>query len=177
MCYVNDGRSIWFWICFSCASFLPLVVWCVCVGFPYFTNVVQLLCSLSGWLHLSCYSIGTGFNGAETSCRIEHILGILLMNSNYFAIFFSGVLVMSVQISIIKSSSYCFRIKFQKSSSIPVSTSYNLLIFILQSFLILFFRGKAARVHVHWSGSTHNGSDCRKGVCLPRSIMKCKRFW
>ena len=35
------------------------------IGFPYFTNVVQLLCSLSGWLHLSCSSIGTGFDGAE----------------------------------------------------------------------------------------------------------------
>ena len=46
------------------------------IGFPYFTNVVQLLCSLSGWLHLNC------------SCRIAHNLGILLMNSNCFATFF-----------------------------------------------------------------------------------------
>ena len=70
------------------------------IGFPYFTNVVQLLCSLSGWLHLSCSSIGTGFNGAETNRRIAHTLGILLMNSNCFAIFFSGIIAMSVQISI-----------------------------------------------------------------------------
>ena len=39
------------------------------IGFPYFTNVVQLLCSLSGWLHLNCSSIGTGFDGAETQFR------------------------------------------------------------------------------------------------------------
>ena len=57
------------------------------VGFPYFTNVVQLLYSLSEWLHLNCSSVGTGFNGAETSCRVAHNLGILLMNSNYFAFF------------------------------------------------------------------------------------------
>ena len=48
---------------------------------PYFTNVVQLLCSLSGWLHLNCSLIGTGFNGAETNCRIARNLGILLINS------------------------------------------------------------------------------------------------
>ena len=28
------------------------------------------------------------YNGAETNCRIAHNLGILLMNSNYFSIFF-----------------------------------------------------------------------------------------
>ena len=28
-----------------------------------------------------CSAIGIGFNGAETNCRIAHILGILLMNS------------------------------------------------------------------------------------------------
>ena len=27
------------------------------------------------------------FNAAETNCRIAHNLGILLMNSNYYAIF------------------------------------------------------------------------------------------
>ena len=90
---------IWFrfWSCFSRASLLLFVVWRVprildftvlSIGFPYFTNVVQLLCSLSGWLHLNCSSIGTGFNGAETNCRIAHNLGILLMNSNCFAIYF-----------------------------------------------------------------------------------------
>ena len=54
--------------------------------FSYFTCIVQLLCSLSGWLHLNCSAIGTGFNGAETNCGIAHGLGILLMNSNCFAI-------------------------------------------------------------------------------------------
>ena len=54
-------------------------------------NVVQLLCSLSGWLHLNCSSIGTGFNAAETNCRIACNLGILLMNSNCFAIISSYV--------------------------------------------------------------------------------------
>ena len=90
-------RSFCFSICFSRASLLLFVVWRVprilvftvlSVGFPYFTNVVQLLCSLSGWLHLNCFSIGTGFNGAETNCRTALNLGILLMNSNCFAIFF-----------------------------------------------------------------------------------------
>ena len=41
-----------------------------------------------------------GFNGAETKYRIACKLGILLMNSNCFAIFFSNILVMSVQLSI-----------------------------------------------------------------------------
>ena len=39
------------------------------------------LCSHCGWLLLKCSTIGIGFNGAETNCRIAHILGILLMNS------------------------------------------------------------------------------------------------
>ena len=39
------------------------------------------LCSYCGWLLLKCSAIGIGFNGAETNCRIAHILGILLMNS------------------------------------------------------------------------------------------------
>ena len=39
------------------------------------------LCSHCGWLLLKCFAIGIGFNGAETNCRIAHILGILLMNS------------------------------------------------------------------------------------------------
>ena len=110
------------------------------IYFPYFTNIVQLLCSLCGWLHLNCstiahfqftlqcsqnlqvnancsflihfftvfwepgldldsfvcehwsiiwkWPIGTGFNGAETNCGIGDGLGILLMNSNCFAIHF-----------------------------------------------------------------------------------------
>ena len=49
-----------------------LVFTVLSVGFPYSTNVVQLLCSLSGWLHLNCSSIGTGYNGAETNRSIAH---------------------------------------------------------------------------------------------------------
>ena len=105
---LSDTRSIWFWM-FPRSSLLLFVVWRVprilvftvlSIGFPNFTNVVQLLCSLSGWLHLNFSSIGTGFNGTETNCRIVHNLGIMLMNSNQFAIFFSSILVMSAQISI-----------------------------------------------------------------------------
>ena len=33
----------------------------------------------------------TEFNGVETNYRIAHNLGILLMNSNCFAIFFSSI--------------------------------------------------------------------------------------
>ena len=40
------------------------------------------------------------FNGAEINCRIAHNLGILLMNSNCFAIYFSSILVISFEISI-----------------------------------------------------------------------------
>ena len=81
--FVFHARACCFLLCGMCPeySFLRFI------GFPSFTNVVQLLCSLSGWLHLSCSSIGKGFNGAETCCRIAHNLGILLMNSNCFSIF------------------------------------------------------------------------------------------
>ena len=44
--------------------------------------------------------ITRAFNGAETNCRMAHNLGILLMNSNCSAIFFSSILVTFVQISI-----------------------------------------------------------------------------
>ena len=39
---------------------------------------------------VNSYNLETasGFNGTETNCRIAHNLGILLMNSNCFAIFF-----------------------------------------------------------------------------------------
>ena len=67
---------------------LILVFSVLTFSLPFFASVVRLLCSLSGWLHLNCSSVGTGFNGAETNCRIAHNLGILLMNSNCFAIYF-----------------------------------------------------------------------------------------
>ena len=57
-------------------------------GFPsfvlsssYINYSCPQLCSHCGWLLLKCSAIGIGFNGAETNCRIAHILGILLMNS------------------------------------------------------------------------------------------------
>ena len=44
---LSDARSNWFWICFFTREI-------VVFGYvAYFTNVVQLLCSLSGWLHLN----------------------------------------------------------------------------------------------------------------------------
>ena len=48
----------------------------------------------------SAVKVAIRFNGAETNCKITYNLGILLMNSNYFAIFFSGIIAMSAQISI-----------------------------------------------------------------------------
>ena len=42
---------------------------------------IQLPSSHSGWLLLKWSTIGTGFDGAETNCRIAHVLGILLMIS------------------------------------------------------------------------------------------------
>ena len=44
-----------------------LVFTVLSISFLYYTIVVQLLCSLSGWLHLNCSSIGTEFNGAKTN--------------------------------------------------------------------------------------------------------------
>ena len=98
MLLIFHARPCCFLLCGVCFESLFSMV--LSVGLPYFTKVVQLLCSISGWLHLNCSSIGTGFNGAETSCRIALNFGILLMNSNCFAFFFSSILVMSVQISI-----------------------------------------------------------------------------
>ena len=55
----------------------------------YFILTVIILFSLpiltfsshSGWLLLKWSTVGTGFDGAETNCRIAHVLGILLMIS------------------------------------------------------------------------------------------------
>ena len=78
-------------VCGVCRELLPILIFSgFSICFPYFTKVVQLLCSLSGWLYLNCYSIGTGFNGAETNVYIGFAfsLCILLMKSNCFAIYF-----------------------------------------------------------------------------------------
>ena len=67
---------------FFTSELVAVVVWRVpiipvfsvlSIGLHCFASVVRLLCSLSGWLHLNCSSIGTGFNGAETSCRIAEL--------------------------------------------------------------------------------------------------------
>ena len=64
------------------ASLILFVVWRVprilvfmvlSVGFLYFTNVVQIPCSLSGWLHLNCSLVGIGFNGAKPMVELHAI--------------------------------------------------------------------------------------------------------
>ena len=47
------------------------------------TFVQYKLYSHSGWLLLKWSAIGIGFNGAETNCRIAHVLGITVQNSGY----------------------------------------------------------------------------------------------
>ena len=45
-------------------------------------NVSFCMCSHCGWLLLKCFTIGLGWNGAETNCGISaHILDIVVMNS------------------------------------------------------------------------------------------------
>ena len=56
-------------------------------------RLLEKLCSHCGWLLLKCSAIGIGFNGAETNCRIAHILGILLMNSCNTDIFLATTVV------------------------------------------------------------------------------------
>ena len=46
------------------------------------TNVYSVTeLTYSGWLLLKWSTVGIGFDGAETNCRIAHVLGILLMIS------------------------------------------------------------------------------------------------
>ena len=65
------------------------------IGFSYFTSLLFSYCAyLAGgfnWIVLQLVDDlmeGTEFNGAETNCTIASNLGILLMNSNCFAIYF-----------------------------------------------------------------------------------------
>ena len=62
-------------------SSLNNVLILLCIIFHTHIYVLSVTCSHCGWLLLKCSAIGIGFNGAETNCRIAHILGILLMNS------------------------------------------------------------------------------------------------
>ena len=48
---------------------------------PTFNTVIHQLWLHSRWLLLKWSTIGLGFNGAKTKCRIAHILGVLLMIS------------------------------------------------------------------------------------------------
>ena len=43
------------------------------------------------------------FNGAETSCRSAHILGILLMISYWFAFYFGDIIVVYVPFQFLKN--------------------------------------------------------------------------
>ena len=59
----------------------------------YSRRKITFFALFSYWRHillLKCSATGMGFNGAETNCRIAHILGILLMNSCNTDIFFSN---------------------------------------------------------------------------------------
>ena len=63
------------------------------------------------WYNLILHDIDVlyvlGFNGAETNCRIAHVLGILLMISYWFAFYFSDIIVVcTVSISIMSNSGY-----------------------------------------------------------------------
>ena len=60
------------------AYFILTVI--ILFSLPIPTFVIKLS-SHSGWLLLKWSTIGTGFDGAETNCRIAHVLGILLMIS------------------------------------------------------------------------------------------------
>ena len=194
-CFKSDVRAIWFWICFSRASLSLFVVWSVpwivvftvlSVGFPYFT-VVQLMCSLSGWLHLS-YTFGV--------CSLE------LRMLHYFKKTCLIVFHLSLSASIcgqvpVENRSYSWSdylncennliiwchskvpvIVFESNSGKEVVFLSKLRITYCSSLpIFIFFEAKQLELMPRWSGSPHTGSDCRKGVCLPRSIMKYKRFW
>ena len=65
----------------SCQLIILLLLQLNCITNNLIYMCCSQLCSHCGWLLLKCSAIGIGFNGAETNCRIAHILGILLMNS------------------------------------------------------------------------------------------------
>ena len=69
---VFDARA-----CVFLLDYWLLMVSSIC--FSYFTNVVQLLCSLKSWLYLNCTSVGKGFNGAHLTLTL---LFTLLYNLN-----------------------------------------------------------------------------------------------
>ena len=59
-----------------CCSRVLISLCCILTLDAYF-----ILTANNGWLLLKWSTIGIGFNGAETNCRIAHVLGIPLMIS------------------------------------------------------------------------------------------------
>ena len=70
-------------------SFRFSVLFSFRVLFSLFSNCAHIV----GWLLLKWSTIGLGFDGAETNCRIAHILGTLLMISYWFHFYFSDIIV------------------------------------------------------------------------------------
>ena len=67
-----------------------------------------------------CSAIGIGFNGAETNCRIAHILGILLMNSCNTDIFLSNYYhLQSVRFELAK---FVFSVTRELTSESPIDS-------------------------------------------------------
>ena len=67
------------------------------VIYVVFLTYVLSVTVLTLWsLLLKCSAIGIGFNGAETNCRIAHILGILLKNSYEFLILLEATFIYSL---------------------------------------------------------------------------------
>ena len=129
VCVFADARSYWFWICFSCANLLFFVVWRVprilgftilSIGFPYLLTLFSYCVHLVGGSTWIVLQLVQDLMEPKPIVELDTIyLGILLVNSNCFAIFFSSILVMSVQMSTWRC--YCLSIfpvceKFQKQS-------------------------------------------------------------
>ena len=70
-------------------------------------------------------AVGLGFNEAETNCRIAHILGILLMISYSFALYFSDIIVVSVQFQFARSISLFLSSTCDKSKALFTRSRNN----------------------------------------------------
>ena len=102
--------SIWYSSFFNWVKtrLTVLIVWRTTQDFSLIKNMnpktLVLLIVAKSVLLMFCLWNGklesVTLNGTVTNCRIAHNLGILLMNSNCFAIFYSGIIAMFVQISI-----------------------------------------------------------------------------
>ena len=142
---------LWTEIYLSYANFHLTVS--VLFSFPVLVFVRKLY-SHSGWLLLKWSTIGLGFNGAETNCRIARILGILLMISYRFDLYFSDIIVVCAQSGIqIKNSqvtqfhqgSRSKEVYFRLNLSCPLkATKQNRVTWKRCNHLILF------HVHISW---------------------------